>query len=145
MSRQATLIIADEVYFNLYGKAILQGIYSNDLVIPTNPSTAPQLLFYFIIETETSEPFQSLSVEVTLPEATPVRNFVMIPPPQFFIAHAQANPERTRITIRHPMLMSAPVLRPGRIDAKAIYEAGEIAITPQWITLNPAMVSVKAN
>ncbi len=145
MPRQATLLIADEIYFNLYGKAILQGIYNSDLVIPTNPSTAPQLLFYFIVETDIADPFHSLSVEVSLPELPPVRNVVPVFPHQFFIAQAQAQPERRWITVKHPMIIQGPSLRPGRIEAKVIHENGEIAITPQWITLNPSAQIAKAN
>jgi hypothetical protein len=148
MPRQATVIIADEIYYNLYGKAILQGIYNTDLVIPVNPSTAPQLLFFFIIETDIGDPFNSLSVEVALPEeAVPVKNFVMIPPVQWMEAQAKAQPERTTFTVRHPLLIPAPVLRVGRIVAKVIHERGEILVSPQWISLNPivAAAAAKAN
>ncbi len=139
MPRQATLIIADEIYYNLHGKAILQGIYNSDLAIPSDPSKAPQLIFYFIIETDIAEPFQSLAVEVSLPGETPIRNFVFVPPPQFISAQAQATPSRIRFSVRHPMLITAPTLRVGRIDSKVIHEAGEILLTPQWIgpLLNP--------
>src|SRR5271154_3702764 len=99
MPRQATVIIADEIYYNLHGKAILQGMYNSDLVIPADPSTAPQLLFFFIIETDISDPFQSLSVEVTLPEAAPIPNFVMVPPTQWVETQAKTHPERTTLTI----------------------------------------------
>jgi hypothetical protein len=141
MSRQATVLIADEMYFNLYGKGILQGIYSNDLAIPTDPSTTPQLLFYFIIETDMAEPFKSLAVEVTLPGSPPIRNFVMIPPPQWFEMQAKNQSDRTRITFKHHLLIPAPTLRPGRIEMKVIHEAGEIAVTPQWVTLNPSQTA----
>ena len=145
MPRQATLIIADEIYFNLYGKAILQGVYNSDLTIPSDPSKAPQLLFYFIIETDITAPFESLAVEVALPGETPIRNFVFVPPPQFISAQIQATPARTRFTVRHPMLIAAPTLRAGRIEAKVIHEAGEIAITPQWISLPPTIPTAPAN
>jgi hypothetical protein len=146
MSRQATLLIADEIYYNLHGKALLHGIYSNDLVIPISPTTAAQLLFFFIIETDIAEPFQSLSVEVTLPGMPPVQNMVFIPPPQFVTAQAKSfNPPRTKYTARHPLLIPSPTLRPGRIEAKVIHEAGEIALTSQWITLNPPVSAAQTN
>lgn len=145
MPRQAMLLIADEIYFNLYGKAILQGIYNTDLVIPTNPSTAPQLLFYFIIETDITEPFHSLSVEIALPEMPPVRNMILIPPPELFAAQARAQSDRKQITVKHPMIIQGPSLRPGRIEAKVVHESGEIIVTAQWIILNPGIQTAKAN
>ena len=63
-ARQASVIVADEIYFNLHGKAILQGIYNTDLVIPSDPTAVPRLVFYYMIETDLSDPFHSLSVEV---------------------------------------------------------------------------------
>ena len=92
--RQAAVLIADELFYNLQGKAILQGIYHSDLIIPTDPTLAPQLLFFFIIETDVSEPFHSLNVQVTLPGNPPVSNVVFVPPPQLITPHIQ--PGRTR-------------------------------------------------
>lgn len=137
MSRQATVLIADEMYFNLHGKAILQGIYPGDLSILSDPSTAPQLLFYFIIQTDITEPFKSLAVEVTIPGSAPVQNTVFMPPHQLFVALAQTQPERTTITVKHPMLIARPILKAGRIEMKVIHDAGEILVAPQWITLTP--------
>lgn len=146
MSRQATLLIADEIYYNLHGKAILQGIYSSDLVIPHDPTTTAQLLFYFIIETDVAEPFQSLSVEIVLPGMPPVSNIVFLPPAQIVTAQAKMfNPPRTKYTARHPLLIPTPTLRPGRIEAKVIHEAGEIALISQWITINPPASITQAN
>ena len=47
MPRQAMVLIADEILFNLYGKVFLHGVYNNDLIIPRDPSGSPQLIFYF--------------------------------------------------------------------------------------------------
>lgn len=146
MSRQAALLIADEIYYNLHGKATLQGIYNDDLVIPTDPSTAPQLLFFFIIQTDVSNPFKSLSVEVTLPQTPPVSGIVFVAPPELLAALIQAHPQRTVYTVKHPLLITAPALRPGRIEAKVIHEAGEIPVTAQWIRLNaPPIAAVQTN
>lgn len=137
--RQATLLVADEIYYNLLGKAILQGIYHSDLIIPKDPTTAPQLLFYFIMESDIADPFRSLAVEVTLPESKPVRNqvFVTIPLPP--------TEGRTRLFSRHPLLIQAPVLRPGRIEAKIIHDTGEIIVGAPWIAVNPPTPPPKPN
>lgn len=135
MTRQASLLVADEIYYNLYGKAILQGIYNGDLTIPVDPSTSPQLIFYFMVEVDISESLRTLAVEVNLPGNQPVRHFVPIVPAEFIKSTVQG---RTRAYYRHPMLMQAPVLRPGRIEAKIIYESGEIEVMAPWIVLNPS-------
>lgn len=135
MARQASLLVADEIYYNLYGKAILQGIYSGDLTIPVDPSSSPQLIFYFMAETDLSEPFQSLAIEVILPGNQPIRNFVPVPPPDFV---RSVSPGRTRAYYRHPLLIPAPVLRPGKIEAKIIHERGELIVGAPWIALNPS-------
>ena len=136
--RLAALIIADEVYYNLHGKAILQGIYNTDLIIPVEPTQAPQLIFYFIIETDISEPFESLKVEVTLPGSAPHSSFVLVPPPQFLRTQAETQKDRSRWYTRFPLLIPAPQLRPGKIEARVIHEKGEIPVTTHWIVLNPA-------
>jgi len=133
--RQALMLVADEIYYNLQGKAILQGIYTTDLIIPTDPTPVRQLLLFFVIETDLSEPFTSLNVEITLPGSTPVRNAVFVPPPQFLATLQQTQPGRTRFFVRHPVLIQNPILRPGLIEAKVIHESGEIAVTGQWIEL----------
>jgi len=133
MARQANLIVADEIYYNLHGKAILQGIYHSDLTIQVNPSFSPQLIFYFMAETDIASPFRTLTAEVTLPGNPPVRNSVNLVPPEAF---ANVDRSRSRAYYRHPLLVQAPLLRPGRIEAKLIHESGEIAVGAPWIVLN---------
>jgi len=133
MARQATLLVADEIYYNLHGKAILQGVYSGDLTIPIDPSPAIQLIFYFIMETDLADPFKRLAVEVTLPKNQPVRNpvLVMFPLP---LPPGQGPP---RLFYRHPLLIQSPMLHAGPIEAKVIHESGEIIIGAPAITLLP--------
>lgn len=134
MARQVSLLVADEIYYNLYGKAILQGVYHGDLTIPADSSTSPQLIFYFMAETDLADPFRSLVVEVTLPGSQPVRNVVGLIPPEVL---QNVSRERTRAYYRHPLLVQSPVLRPGKIEAKLIHESGEIIVGAPWIVLNP--------
>jgi hypothetical protein len=144
-ARQASVLVADEVYFNLHGKAILHGIYNTDLVITSDQMTAPQLVFYFMIETDISEPFHSLSVQITLPGNDPIRHHVLVPPPQFVAAQAQMNPTRSRWYTRHPVLIPAPVLRAGQIEAKVIHESGEIIVGSPWIVNPTASLAPMSN
>jgi hypothetical protein len=100
----------------------LQGIYPSDLLIPSDPTTAPQLIFYFAIETAINERFKSLAVEVTLPGNTPVRQNVL------FVQLLQ--------TIRYPLLIQSPILRAGgQIEAKIIHESGELQVGAPRIIL----------
>jgi hypothetical protein len=133
MARQASLMVADEIYYNLQGKAILQGLYHADLTIPSEPAFAPQLIFYFMAETDVDEPFKVLHAEVTLPGNQPVRNFVNVIPPELF---KSVPPGRTRAYYRHPLLVTGPILRSGKIEAKLIHEKGELIVGAPWIVLN---------
>ena len=140
MARQASLLVADDILFNLQGKAILQGIYTGDLVIAANPSPLAQLIFFFLAETDVSDPFKSLSAQVTFPESEPMTNHIPI---QWPITLPPL--ERTKIFVRFPMLISGPILRPGRIIAKLIHESGEIAVSAPGILLAPSSQQAKAN
>jgi hypothetical protein len=125
MARQASLLVADEILFTLLGKAVLQGIYTTDLFIAADPTPLPQLIFFFIAGTDASDPFKSLAAQVTLPGSDPATQLIpiLVPPPS----------ERTKLFVRYPMLLSAPILRPGRILAKMIHENGEIPVSAPWI------------
>jgi hypothetical protein len=140
MARYATLLVADELYYNLNGKAILQGIYHSDLILNSEQATIPQLIFFFIAETDIADPFRSASVEVTLPENDTIRQQVPISSP----ITLQAPPGRTKFFLRWPLLVSNPTLRPGRIGAKLIHEAGEMEVSAPWIVFVPISEGQKA-
>ena len=133
MARQASLLMADEIYYNLYGKAILQGVYQGDIRIPTDPSFSHQFIFYFMAETDSTDPFRSLVAEVTLPGNPTVREVVGLIPPEV-IKNAS---KEARAFYRHPLLVRTPTLRPGRIEAKMIHESGEIIVGAPSILLIP--------
>jgi hypothetical protein len=127
-SRHATVIICDEILFSLTGKFNILGNYTADLSIPQNPTQLPQLVFLFLIETDATDPFQSLSLRVAFPDSEPIKHSI----PTF------ANPvtlERPRSTIRWPLLIPQPSLRPGPIEAKVIHEKGELIAATPWVVL----------
>jgi len=132
-NRQASLLVADEIYFNLFGKATLQGIYHNDLGINVDPSPVPQLIFFFMAETDAADPFHSFAVEVALPGADSVRQDIPVIPPQVVVANNSQG--KKRLHYRHPLLITRPLLRPGEIKAKVTHEKGEIVVSAPWITL----------
>jgi hypothetical protein len=142
MARQASLLVADEIYYNLHGKAILHGIYHADLVLNGPSAVVPQLVFFFMAESDIEEPFRSIVVEVTLPDSEAIRQ----PVPVAWPTQMPVQPGRTRFFLRWPLLVPAPTLRPGHIEAKVIHEGGEILVAAPWIVQNPALAEApKAN
>jgi hypothetical protein len=128
MTRQASVLISDDFYVSLVGKFIIHGVYTSDIVIPTEQIIVPQLVFLFQVEADLNDMFQRLRVEVTLPEQTPRTLDVPIAPPPPL-------PDRKRWLLRIPFLVQQAVLRPGRIEAKVIHETGEIVATTPWISV----------
>jgi hypothetical protein len=85
-------------------------------------------------ESDITDPFQSLMLEVTLPGSDPVRQ----PVPIFPNIVAASNPGRSRFFYRQPLLIPGPTLRAGHIEAKVIHEKGEIVVGSPWIILHPS-------
>jgi hypothetical protein len=131
-SHHATVLVADDVLFSMSNKLTVVGIYQGDIIIPTAPMIIGQLAFLFFIEGDLSEPLHALTLQVTLPGQPAVR--VEVPLQQIVFA---PTPDRTKWLFRVPMMISQPILLPGRIEAKAIYEGGEILVTAPWIALPP--------
>ena len=141
MARQAMLLVADEIFFNLTGKAILNGIYTGNLLIGPATGFVPQLVFFFMVETDLSDPFRSLQAEVTFPESAPITSTVPVTWP------IPLSPvDRTKFSVRWPMLLQNLTLRPGKINAKLIHESGEIIVSAPWIVSNaPPAEQPKSN
>ena len=128
MARQASVLISDDLWVSLVGKFIINGVYTKDIIIPTDPTVGVQLVFLFQISTEIDDLFEKLQVQVTLPGQPPTTAEIPIAP--FFPA-----PGHTRWLLHWPLLARQPVLRPGRIEAKVIHEKGEIPTVTPWISL----------
>jgi hypothetical protein len=127
--RQATVLICDEILISLTGKFTLLGNYTGDISIPTAPTVVPQLVFYFVIESDITDVYRSLSLQVTLPETSPTVQLIPV------IPHIPAQPGRSRWTMRWPLLIPQPSLSPGPIEAKVIHENGELIAGAPWIVL----------
>lgn len=126
MGRQASVIVCDDVLYNMNGKAFLNGIYSGDIVIAADPTNLTQLIFYFIAETDLSEPFTSLFAEITLPGGPTIRSLIPSNPPLQLSG-------RSRLVVKWPIALTFPVLRPGKISIKLIHESGELPVFGPWI------------
>jgi hypothetical protein len=130
--RQASVLVADEVTYTLNGKLNLFGVYTDDIVIPTPTVILSQLIFVFIVETETDDPFMELRVQVALPSGQMTHMVIPVN------ALAKSLSDEIRWNIRMPVLFNTPMLSPGVIIAKAIHERGEIvAVAPVIRAISP--------
>lgn len=130
VDRHAILIVADDVQVGITGKITIRGLYTGNIAIPADPSTVPQLVFLFIIETDVRDPFMSMTLEITLPGDAPRQlPVVVMPLPQL------VSQEYTRYTLRVPFSLLFPLLRPGHIEAKVIHDKGEIVVGTPWISV----------
>jgi hypothetical protein len=134
--RTACLVVADDLRIALTGKFDLHGIYAGDIVIRGEKLVANQLVFLWMLEADATDPFQSVTFEITLPAAEPSRFSlsVLAPPPI---------PEgRTRLHLKQPQLIQPAILQPGRIQGKVIHEKGEIPVSGPWIVSADRSVGV---
>ena len=142
MDRQASVLIADDMVMSLLGKINLSGIYTSDIVIPIDPFGVPQLVFLFSLETDVSDPFQHIQLQVIFPTQQPVE--MSVSPPA--IPPSSLPEQRTRLLMRQPFLIQQPLLRPGRIQAKVLHDKGEIDIASlPWISLSNQSASIQPN
>jgi hypothetical protein len=131
MSRYASVLVADDVTHSISGKLNLSGVYPTDIVIPFEPWTANQLVFVFIIETDPTDPYQSLTVHVELPGGDsrhmvlPLKNF------------APGEADKRRWSLKYPLLFSNPILQAGPIFANVIHESGILFTGAPVIVLRP--------
>jgi hypothetical protein len=128
MARYATVLVSEDFWISLVGKFTIQNLFTTDIIIPSEPFVANQLVFLFSLEADMEDPFQQVTLEVTFPHQPPRKLEVPLPP---FIPM----PDRTRWVLRWPFLIQNAVLQQGRIDAKVIHEKGELVTAAPWISL----------
>lgn len=129
-NRHASLLVADELMTSMNGKQVLSGIYTSDIVIPQNGITPQQLVFYFIIETDIADPFEQITIELTLPGEPTFSS----PSPLLTVPAFSENHEKpSRQILRVPTLLNFPRLNAGKIQAKVIHDRGEIPVAAPWI------------
>jgi hypothetical protein len=111
----------------------LVGIYNTEIVIPQLEQPTGQLVFYFVVHCDLTERPNVLTLEVTLPGEAPRAMPVMIgvPPPPM--------EGRQRWMIQLPFPIMQPVLRPGRIEGRVLFDgANPVDIRGPWISLSAA-------
>jgi hypothetical protein len=124
MTIQATFILCDDLAISLTGKFNAAGVYTGDLIAQGRFS---QLACLFIIEGDVNNIPKFLSVEVKLPGELPVRS------DQYAVDFGPVPRDRTRWTYRIPFLIGSHSLRPGQIEARVIYDQGELPVSAPWI------------
>jgi hypothetical protein len=143
IERKASVIVCDDCLVSLQGKFVLSGIYPGDIVIPLDGISAPQLVFFFLIEGPREDPFKSLSIKITFPGQPPIQA-------ELPVASASSTifPDRKTALTRQPVLVQLPVLRTGRVETIVIHDKGEIDAGGIWITvaadLNAAQVAAQS-
>jgi hypothetical protein len=136
MTLQATFLLCDDLAISLTGKFNASGVYTADLLALPDRATLTHLACMFIIEGDLNSIPKFVTVEVKLPGEPAVRS------PQTPIEIGAPIPAgRTRWTYRYPLLIVAPTLRPGQIEARVIYDGGELAVTAPWIVVPPILAN----
>jgi hypothetical protein len=130
--RTASVLVCDEILFNITGKAFLQGIYPIDITIPGDELVMNQLVFYFSAETDKKKPFKTVALKVVLPGEKPTQ--IDVP---FAAPLSSSNTDRPKMVLRAPLLVQQMVLRPGKIETKVITESEELDAGGIWITSVP--------
>jgi hypothetical protein len=138
MSRQATLVVADDASYTLTGKINLSGIYPTDINIPRNPTFAGQLVFMFVIETEPNDPYRQISLRVELPGGDSRQLELQVG------TFKDGESDKIRWCLKFPLLFQNPVLRPGPIAASVIHDKGIIlTVAPSLVLRPPATIVEK--
>jgi hypothetical protein len=127
MVKQATVLVSDDFMLSLQGKFTIIGVYTSDIVIPSDEQQVAQLVFTFIVELGVEDLPAALTLEVTLPGDSLRQMIFPLAPPQI------KPPDRKQLILRLPFLISQPILRPGRINARVAYPGGEILAAAPWI------------
>jgi len=127
--RKASMVVCDEVLFNLMGKTTISGMYTADIGIPVSELTIPQLIFFFFLECSASDPFKTLKLKVAFPGSSP--NELNVPLGGMPIP---TDSSRNIISVKQPFLIQNPVLRPGPIQTSVLHDKGEIDAGRIWIT-----------
>jgi hypothetical protein len=129
--RHGIVLVSDDLLISFSGKITVIGVYTGDIIIFSDPSTTLQLMFLFIIECPLTDPFRSITLEVSLPGDTEPRRMLVpvMPPP------VSPPPGRTRWTLRLPFALTNINLRAGQIRTKVLHEKGEIDLGGPWVVL----------
>jgi hypothetical protein len=133
MSRQATLVTADEATISLSGKMNIFGVYSTDITIPTETTVVTQLVFVFLVETDPDDIYQKLELRVDLPSG----DFRHLPVNLTNLKATHA--DTIRWSLKYPLLFQNAILKPGPITAAVIHEKGIIYPASPFVVLRQTM------
>ena len=115
--RRASILVSDDFYYSIAGKVTLSGVYIQDIVIPAVDTPISQIVFYFSIETPKERPFKIVTIKIEFPGLEP-----KITPIPVFPRVYPSDPNRTKITIKQPILIQQILLNPGKVQATVIHE-----------------------
>jgi hypothetical protein len=129
MSVLASVIVAEDLLTSLSGKANINNVFTNDILIPGELLT--QLVFIFKVEGEQSDLPRNFRYEVQLPgEAIQI---LERPVPEGW----RVPEEREKWVVFQPFLVGPLMLRPGKIEVRIIMGEKTIHLAAPWINLFP--------
>ncbi|HEX5278687.1 MAG TPA: hypothetical protein VFW28_01285 [Micropepsaceae bacterium] len=139
--RHATFLVCDDVLIGLNGKIYIHGIYTQDLIIPTDEQALGQLVIFVLAETPIGKPFRVFKIQIQFPGESEPRIIDALP--MALAMPPSANPDRTVIKVRTPVMIPQPTLRPGAIEISIIHEEGTLLVGKQWVQSMAAATASK--
>lgn len=129
------MLIADDIRAEASGKLIMVGVYTNDIMLPSEPFVVPQLYVLFAIEGDHPEHPESLTLRVTLPGEKEITQHVPLSWPKPGMV---SSPEdvRQRWTLQVPFSLGFSTLRPGGIRGAISVGAETVPLTRKWLRLS---------
>jgi hypothetical protein len=130
--RKASVVVCDELLFNLAGKVTMSGMYtSSDIAIVTPELRIGQLVFFFAVETPIQQPIDEMSLEVIFPNGSPYILQAQIVPANPLLLNSK---DRKSYTVRHPFMIQNATLTPGEIKAAVLVDGVRIDAGSVWIS-----------
>lgn len=140
MSMQATVLVCDDARLEISGKALLIGVYLDDIAIPSNDYVVQRLCFFLTYEGDFNTMPHSAKFELALPNQTPVQwDLPMTMPPR------TTWQPRTKFVYRYPFSIFNRPLNAGRITCRVLHPLGEVQIAGPWITIVPPPPEIGRN
>jgi hypothetical protein len=125
------VLFCDDIRIEITGKLMVWGMYTGDILIPSDGFVVPRLQLLFGVDGPLDSKPTALEIEVTLPGSEPrlERPAIATLPP--------APEGRTRWAMRHAVLFLGQPLSPGKIKAVVRIDGNEYVPSTPWIVLPP--------
>jgi hypothetical protein len=133
------MFVCDDVAFSITGKINVTGIFTNDIIIPFNPTPLPQVSFLFAIDFPLEKGYAPVAIEIQLPKEPDPR---IIPLPKQDIVFL---PGRTRRSAKIPYLLQNAVVHCGKIEAHIVCEEHRVYAGRMWVNTQDTFAELLKN